>query len=149
MKVGGCIGESTKATATFGSDVENTADVTVLSGQNWPNTKAIYVGGIFGFVASSVSGMVNEGAVSLVNTHTPNLSAQVYLGGIIGCTENAITISSCNNEKGSVTISHTEATLDTTTWWADGILGHGPDGVQNEESNFYDPEKVTMPELLR
>lgn len=149
MKVGGCIGESTKATATFGSDVENTADVTVLSGQNWPNTKAIYVGGIFGFVASSVSGMVNEGAVSLVNTHTPNLSAQVYLGGIIGCTENAITISSCNNEKGSVTISHTEATLDTTTWWADGILGHGPDGVQNEESNFYDPEKVTMPESLR
>lgn len=149
MKVGGCIGESTKATATFGSDVENTADVTVLSGQNWPNTKAIYVGGIFGFVASSVSGMVNEGAVSLVNTHTPNLSAQVYLGGIIGCSENAITISSCNNEKGSVTISHTEATLDTTTWWADGILGHGPDGVQNEESNFYDPEKVTMPELLR
>ena len=149
MKVGGCIGESTKATATFGSDVENTADVTVLSGQNWPNTKAIYVGGIFGFVASSVSGMVNEGAVSLVNTHTPNLSAQVYLGGIIGCTENAITISSCNNEKGSVTISHTEATLDTTTWWADGILGHGPDGVQNEESNLYDPEKVTMPEIIR
>lgn len=99
-------------------------------------------------MASSVSGLVNEGAVSLENTHTPNLAAQVYLGGIIGCTEKAITIASCNNEKGSVTISHTEVTLDTTTWWADGILGHGPDGVQEEESNIYDPEKVTMPELI-
>ncbi len=149
MKVGGCIGESTKATATFGSDVRNTAAVVVLSGQNWPNTKAIYVGGIFGSVASSVEGMGNEGAVSLENKHTPNLNAQVYLGGIIGSTEKAITISSCNNEKGYVTIEHTETTLDTTTWWADGILGHGPDGVQNEESNFYDPEKVTMPEIIR
>lgn len=149
MKVGGCIGESTKENATFGSNVKNTANVTVLSGQNWPNTKAVYVGGIFGYVTSSVKGMVNEGAVSLINTHTPNLNAQVYLGGIIGCTEKAITISSCDNEKGSVTIEHTETTLDTTTWWADGILGHGPDGVQNEESNFYDPEKVTMPEIMR
>ena len=148
MKVGGCIGESTKDAATFGSNVANTGAVTVLSGQNWPNTKAVYVGGVFGYVASSVSGLVNEGAVSLENTHTPNLAAQVYLGGIIGCTEKAITIASCNNEKGSVTISHTEATLDTTTWWADGILGHGPDGVQEEESNIYDPEKVTMPELI-
>lgn len=149
MRVGGCIGESTKEGATFGSDVRNTAAVVVLSGQNWPNTKAIYVGGIFGSVASSVEGMVNEGAVSLENKHTPNLNAEVYLGGIIGCTEKAITISSCNNEKGSVTIEHTETTLDTTTWWADGILGHGPDGVQYAEDNFYDPEKVTMPEIIR
>lgn len=149
MKIGGCIGESTNESATFGADVRNTAAVTILSGGNWPTTNSIYVGGIFGFVASSVSGMVNEGAVSLINTHTPNLNAQVYLGGIIGCTEKAITISSCDNEKGSVTIEHTETTLDTTTWWADGILGHGPDGVQNEESNFYDPEKVTMPEIMR
>ncbi len=149
MRVGGCIGESTKEGASFGTDVRNAAAVMVLSGQNWPKTKAVYVGGIFGSVASSVEGMVNEGAVSLENTHTPNLNAEVYVGGIIGCTERAIKIASCNNEKGSVTISHTEATLDTTTWWADGILGHGPDGVQNEESNFYDPEKVTMPELLR
>lgn len=149
MRVGGCFGQSTNMSAEFSGEIKNMGAVKILSGQNWPTTKAVYVGGIFGSVVSSVKGMVNEGAVSLVNTHTPNLSAQVYLGGIIGCTENAITISSCNNEKGSVTISHTEATLDTTTWWADGILGHGPDGVQNEESNFYDPEKVTMPELLR
>ncbi len=149
MRVGGCVGESTKTSAIIGSSVENTADVTVLSGQDWPKTEAVYVGGVFGYVASSVSGLVNEGAVSFENGHTPNLNAEVYVGGIIGCTDEAITIASCNSEKGSVTISHTEATLNTTTWSADGILGHGPDGVQEDESNICDPEKVTMPEIIR
>lgn len=140
MRVGGCIGESTNEGATFSPTLKNMGVVTITSGQNWNKESegGIYLGGVFGYLASSASVLENEGDVTFENSHNPGKN--VYIGGVVGYTDKVITIGMSTN-KGKVTLSSTK----TLTYNVNGILGGASAEVTLEDNNDDGPVDIQVP----
>lgn len=141
MSIGGCIGESTNEKATFSPTLKNMGAVTITSGQHWSKEAegGIYLGGVFGYLASSASVLENDGDVTFENSHNPGKN--VYVGGIVGYTDKVITIGMSTN-KGKVTLSSTK-TLDYNV---NGILGGSSStDVKLEDNNDDGPVDIQVP----
>ena len=133
--VGGLVGYySPKSSTTFESTNAYTGNITINLDRK---TETLYTGGIFGSIENSSANIKNSIFGGKIIIQKPTTSTNVYVGGTVGDTNQAISVSNVYNY-GDVFVDYKESGTTTTlqNYYFGGIIG-------NIDSD-YEPVKPTL-----
>lgn len=140
--VGGLVGYySPKSSTTFESTNAYTGNITINLNEK---TQTLYTGGIFGSIENSSANIKNSIFGGKIIIQKPTTSTNLYVGGTVGDTNQAISVSNVYNY-GDVFVDYKESGTTTTTlqnYYFGGIIGNinssnGNEAVQPTLNNCY------------